>query len=110
MNYLISSAKWQWIQQSLQEQKGLHTGNIGKLRTFIEAVVYILKAGCQWRMLPPIYGHWRAVHKRFKAWADRGVWENLFVSSQSEPDTELAILDATIVKAHACSTGYQKKV
>ncbi|OLY97798.1 hypothetical protein BPP09_05750 [Francisella tularensis subsp. holarctica] len=30
----------------------MHTNDEAKLRLFIEAVFYVLRTGCQWRMLP----------------------------------------------------------
>ncbi|ORU76301.1 IS5 family transposase, partial [Francisella tularensis subsp. holarctica] len=46
----------------------MHTNDEAKLRLFIEAVFYVLRTGCQWRMLPFYYGKYRSIHKRFKDW------------------------------------------
>lgn len=51
--------------------KGLHIKNIHRMRIFIEAICYISKNGCQWRLLPFYYGNWRAIHKRFKQWSEK---------------------------------------
>jgi len=32
------------------------------------AVLYLLKTGCQWRMLPKEYPKWRTVHEYFTIW------------------------------------------
>lgn len=32
------------------------------------AVLYLLKTGCQWRMLPREYPKWRTVHEYFTIW------------------------------------------
>ena len=32
------------------------------------AVLYLLKTGCQWRMLPKEYPKWRTVHEYFTVW------------------------------------------
>lgn len=32
------------------------------------AVLYLLKTGCQWRMLPKEYPKWRSVHEYFTIW------------------------------------------
>ena len=57
------------------------------------------RSGCQWRLLPSEYGSWRAVHKRFNEWSERGVWERLFKASQIEPDQDYVMVDSTIVRA-----------
>lgn len=34
-------------------------------------VLYVLKSGCQWRMLPKEYPKWRTCHKYFSDWSAR---------------------------------------
>jgi transposase len=45
---------------------------------------------------------------RFKEWSDKGIWGLLFESMHTEVDDEAVMIDATIVRAHACSAGYKK--
>jgi transposase len=107
MDYYINDYAWEKIYMFLTTVKGIHCRNSESLRTFIEGVYYVLRTGCQWRMLPKCYGHWRAVHKRFKHWAERGIWEEL-MESVSDVDMQDAMIDSTIVRAHACAAGYEK--
>ena len=34
------------------------------------AVLYLLKSGCQWRMIPSDFPKWRTVHSYFKKWSE----------------------------------------
>ncbi len=34
------------------------------------AVLYLLKSGCQWRMLPGEFPKWRTVHSYFAQWSE----------------------------------------
>ncbi len=45
---------------------------------------------------------------RFKSWSDKGIWADLFEQVKIDPDMEATMIDATIVRAHACSAGYKK--
>lgn len=108
MHYLIKDSVFEEILKFLKQVKGIHKNNIDKLRNFIEAIYYMLRSGCQWRLLPYYYSDWRAVHKRFKNWEKRGIWKKLFEYMQKDPDMEWVSLDSTIVRAHACSAGYGK--
>ena len=36
------------------------------------AVLYLLKSGCQWRMLPGEFPKWRTVHSYFSQWSEPG--------------------------------------
>ena len=103
----ISERIWDTIYSFLQTEKGLHIKNKEKTRCFVEGVWYVLRTGCQWRLLPCYYGHWRKVHKRYKRWSDRGIWLEL-MSSVSEIEAQAVMIDATIVRAHACAAGYHK--
>lgn len=109
MDYFIKEREWEEIFKILRDFKDIHTKNEQRLRQFIEALWYIARTGCQWRLLPFYYGHWRSVHRRFKKWSDKGIWEMLFQKLQQEPDLEAVMIDATIVRAHACSAGYGKE-
>ena len=108
MKYYIKTAEWQIILSYLKSRKDIRTGNEEKLRLFLEAIWYISRSGCQWRLLPSYYGSWRAVHRRFKRWSEKGVFEDLFEYVKQEPDKSEVMLDSTIVRAHACSSGLKK--
>lgn len=35
------------------------------------AVLYVLKSGCQWRMLPEGFPKWRTVHEYYQQWSSK---------------------------------------
>ncbi len=104
MKYYIQEAKWKQIFAFLKSIKGIHKKDEDQLRRFVEAV---WRSGCQWRLLPEIYGNYRSIHRRFKKWCEKGIWEKLLKYTQ-DPDLEVHIIDGTIVRAHACAAGYKK--
>lgn len=108
MHYHIKDHQWETIYSALQQESNIHTKDKAQVRIFVEAVWYIVRSGCQWRLLPREYGCWRAVHKRFRSWALKGIWDSLFQSVQSCPDMEVTMIDTTMIRAHACSSGYHK--
>ena len=108
MHHLIKDKEFEEILKVLFQIKGIHKKNISKLRNFIEAVCFILRAGCAWRLLPKEYGLSRSIHKRFKKWSDQNIWEALFKGVKKDPDMEYTMIDSTIVRAHACAAGYKK--
>lgn len=108
MHYLIQDSVFEKIMKFLKTVKGIHKANVNRLREFIEAAFYMLKSGCQWRLLPYYYGDWRAVHKRFHEWVKRNIWHELFKTVQIDPDMEWVSIDSSIVRAHACAAGYRK--
>ena len=39
---------------------------------------------------------------RFKGWSNKGIWADLFEQVRVDPDMEATMIDATIVRVHAC--------
>lgn len=56
-------------------------------RSVFEAVVYVLRTGCQWKALPKErFGSASAVHKRFLEWEKAGFFESLWKAGLAEYD------------------------
>jgi len=43
----------------------------------LKGILYLLKTGCQWRMVPREFGKWNTLYAYFKAWRQTGVWGKL---------------------------------
>ena len=102
---LLSDAQWERIAPLLPGKDG-DPGRSGRdNRLFVEAVLWLVRAGAPWRDLPPRFGKWETVWKRFRRWAQRGVFERIFEALSGDPDFEYALIDGTIVKVHRHGTG-----
>ncbi len=44
------------------------------LRAVVNAIFYLLRTGCQWRLLPQEFPAWGTVYHYFRAWKNAGVW------------------------------------
>jgi transposase len=89
--------------------KGCKKVYIAGYKNFLEAVFWISRSGAQWRMLPEKYGNWNSIFKRFNTWSKKEVFDDLLAFCAQDPDLEYISIDATIVRAHACSAGYGKQ-
>jgi putative transposase len=47
------------------------------MREVVNAIFYILRSGCQWRMLPTDFPPHQTVYDDFQAWRRAGVWERM---------------------------------
>jgi transposase len=46
-------------------------------RTIMDAVSYVLRAGCAWRLLPHDFPPWQTVYHYVRAWRLDGTWEQI---------------------------------
>ena len=46
-------------------------------RWIIDAVLYVVRTGCQWRMLPENFPNWSTVYGLYRQWIQSGVWERI---------------------------------
>src|SRR3954467_12146084 len=47
------------------------------LRDVLNAIFYLNRAGCPWRMLPRDFPPWRTVYNYFEAFKQDGAWVNI---------------------------------
>jgi putative transposase len=47
------------------------------IRAVVNAIFYLLRTGCQWRLLPREFPAWGTVYYYFRNWENLGVWTNL---------------------------------
>jgi len=43
----------------------------------VNAIFYILQAGCSWRLLPHDFPPWQTVYSHFRDWQNLGIWEKV---------------------------------
>jgi len=102
---LLSDAQWERIAPLLPGKDGDPGRSSRDNRLFVEAVLWLVRVGAPWRDLPPRFGKWGTVWKRFRRWAEKGVFERIFEVLSGDPDFEYALIDGTIVKVHRHGTG-----
>ena len=108
-NSELTPSQWHTIHSFLRERSDRYIGDETQCRRFIAAVLWIARSGAPWRFLPPEYGKWNSIYKRYAGWCDRGIWTALHQRLADDPDTEYLIIDSTIVRAHPDDAGASKR-
>ena len=101
----ISDELWEQMWPLLPGKAGDPGATCHDNRQFMEAVLWRVRTGSPWRDLPKGFGNWNSVFKRFRRWANAGVFESLFNAINGEPELEYAMIDGTIVQAYQKASG-----
>jgi putative transposase len=46
-------------------------------REILNGILYVLRSGCQWRMVPHDLPHWNTLYSYFRDWKRDGTWERI---------------------------------
>lgn len=105
----LKTRQWHKTRAFLDESPEVYMGQEKRCRRFIEGMLWIVRSGSQWRLLPKRYGRWNSVYKRFDRWSERGIWQEMLEHFADDPDMENVMLDSSVIRAHACSAGATRK-
>ncbi len=98
---------WMEVQPLLPKEKkpGSNGRPVVPFRKVLDGILYVLRTGCQWKMLPAEYGSGSTCHRRFQEWVEKGVFQKLWVKVLERYDElkgirwEWQSLDSLAVKA-----------
>jgi putative transposase len=102
----LTDAQWAVLEPLIPPPKPGGRPRTVSMRQVVNAILYIDRAGCQWRMLPREYPTWKTVYWYFTRWQDDGTWEQLTDALRRQLRRQLgrddepsaAILDSQSVK------------
>ena len=69
----LSNSQWEVILKYLDTQRSRKYD----LRHIMDAILYLVKTGCQWRMLPKDFPNWKLVYYYFSTWKKTQVIEHI---------------------------------
>ena len=103
--WILNDEQWERVAPLLPGKPGDPGRSASDNRIFFEAVLWMARVGAPWRDLPETFGNWNTAFRRFRRWAQKGVFERLFQVLSGDPDFEYALIDGTIIRVHQHGTG-----
>ncbi len=102
----LSDDEWRCIRPHLPGPTGQGRPRLHGSRTILDAVFYVLKSGCPWRLLPKDFPPWKTVYDWFRRWRIDGTWERLNAEVREllrvqlgrDPNPSAGIVDSQSVK------------
>jgi putative transposase len=80
----MTDRQWQCINDLIPPPKPGGRPRSLDMRQVINAILYILVSGIQWRMLPKDYPKWQSVYHYFRQWRDDGTWQRIHDTLRAE--------------------------
>lgn len=72
----LTGRQWQLIRQLLSKRARRGRRRIDR-RWVINAILFVVRQGCQWRMLPSDFPNWSTVYGIFWNWRNDGTWQKV---------------------------------
>ena len=103
----LTDAQWEMIKDYFL------VGNKSKYdkRELVNAVLYLMKIGCQWRNLPKDFPNWKAVFMFYYCAQKKGIWDKILkilvkktrkINGRNE-NSSYALIDSQLVKTTSAS-------
>lgn len=71
----LTDAEWNLIQHYFEPRDRRGSAHRHPRKRIVDAILYVVKSGCQWRLLPNDLPNWKTVYDHFSRWNKRGAWE-----------------------------------
>jgi transposase len=103
----LTDAQWAQIEPLLPARDPTRGGRPGyDRRLVVDSILYVLRAGCAWRMVPHDLAPWWVAYRWFRAWAADGTWDQVHdqlrdrvrAAAGRDPQPSAGVLDAQSVK------------
>jgi len=109
MNTDLTDAEWALVSDLFERGGGRGAPALHGRRAIVNACMYIVRAGCAWRLLPKNFPPWRAVYSAFRGWARAGTFERMHDRLRQQwrdrigrnPEPSAAIIDAQSTRSTA---------
>ena len=102
----LTDSQWKRIARLIPEPKPGGRPRSVVMRDVFDAILYVTRTGCAWRMLPHDFPPWGTVWFYFRTWRTDGTWGKLHArlreqvrrKAKRKPEPRIAVLDSQSVK------------
>lgn len=107
----LTDAEWEKIKDFFARTDRRGAVSRYAKRNIVNAILYVVKGGIQWRMLPKDFPPWSTVYDHYSNWSMRGTWEKVldFLNKEHRkidgrnPRPSYGIIDSQSVKTQYAS-------
>jgi putative transposase len=81
----LTDAEWGCLEPHVPAPNRRGRPRVHATRRILDAVFYVLKSGCAWRLLPRDFPPWKTVHHYFGTCRVDGTWKRLHAALRRGP-------------------------
>src|SRR5271163_498698 len=75
----VTGEQWKLVEPFLPDAKPGGRPRKTDLREVLNALFYLVRSGCQWRMIPHEFPPWKTCYNYYRAWISNGTWDEIAV-------------------------------
>lgn len=102
----LTDDQWRILRKLLPQRSRRGAPQTVSRREIINAILYVVRAGCAWRLLPHDFPKWKTVYGIFHTWRNDGTWQKIHDSLRDtvrrqdgrKTSPSAAIIDSQTVK------------
>jgi transposase len=83
----LTDAQWALLAPLIPPPKPGGRPAVHDRRELVNAMLYWLRSGCAWRLLPHDFPPWRTVYHYWRTWRQQGVWERVLARLRQQERT-----------------------
>jgi putative transposase len=105
----LTDEQWELLEPFVPALSSEAAYHVHERREIVNAILYVLRSGCPWRMLPHEFPAWETVYFYFRKWEREGVWDHMLRTLRMrvrrkqgrEEEPSAAIIDSQSIKTSA---------
>ncbi len=105
----LTDAQWEVLEPLVPALSPEAAYHVHARREIVNAILYVLRSGCPWRLLPHEFPAWGTVSFYFRQWQREGIWDQILRSLRMqvrkkqgrEAEPSAAIIDSQSIKTSA---------
>ena len=102
----LSDLQWKRIEPLIPPSKPGGRPRTTVMKDVLDAIFYVTRTGCAWRLLPHDFPPWQTVYDFYSKWRDDGTWESMNArlreqvrrKAKRKSEPRIAVLDSQSVK------------
>ncbi len=95
----LTDEQWKLVEPFLPAGKPGGRPRKTNLREVLNALFYLVRTSCQWRMIPHEFPPWKTCYNYYRAWIDSGTWDEIVYVLRMEVRTQAGRKDQPRVAA-----------